>query len=297
MTRLDELPADQRAVLSLLLRQHKSYGEIAAMLAISEQAVHDRAHSALVMLAPRSARALDSTGRENVGEYMLGQQSPSRRMDTAAYMRQTPAAKAWAQDLREELADLAPGELPEIPASSMSAARPSSRTGGALILGAAVVIVIVAVVLILDSGGKGGSPASAGTNTTTSTTTSGQTSSASTAKPTVDNQLNLTPTEAGSKAVGVVYVLSEGPQRAFYLLAEHLPKTEGFFYGVWLRSASGATLPLGKAPPVASDGRLRTAGGLTASAGSYDEILLTHETSETATHPGPVVLRGKFSLH
>ena len=55
MSRLDELPPDQRAALSLLLRQRKSYGEVASMLGIGEQAVHDRAHAALAVLAPRLA--------------------------------------------------------------------------------------------------------------------------------------------------------------------------------------------------------------------------------------------------
>ena len=53
MSRLDELPPDQRAALSLLLRQRKSYAEVATLLGISERAVHDRAHAALAVLAPR----------------------------------------------------------------------------------------------------------------------------------------------------------------------------------------------------------------------------------------------------
>ena len=44
MTRLDQLPPDQRAALSLLLRQQKSYAEVAALLGISEQAIRERAH-------------------------------------------------------------------------------------------------------------------------------------------------------------------------------------------------------------------------------------------------------------
>ena len=58
MSRLDELPPDQRAALSLLLRQHKSYAEVAALLGIAERAVHDRAHAALAVLAPAQAREL-----------------------------------------------------------------------------------------------------------------------------------------------------------------------------------------------------------------------------------------------
>ena len=74
MSRLDELPPDQRAALSLLLRQRKSYADVAAILGIPARAVHDRAHVALAMLAPRQARGLAPEHREEIGEYLLGQQ-------------------------------------------------------------------------------------------------------------------------------------------------------------------------------------------------------------------------------
>ena len=73
MSRLDDLPPDQRAALSLLLRQRKAYAEVAAMLQISERAVHDRAHAALAVLAPRQARELAPERREQIGDYLLGQ--------------------------------------------------------------------------------------------------------------------------------------------------------------------------------------------------------------------------------
>ena len=74
MSRLDELPPDQRAALSLLLRQRKSYAEVAALLDIPERAVHDRAQAALAVLAPRQARELTAEQRESIGDYLLGQQ-------------------------------------------------------------------------------------------------------------------------------------------------------------------------------------------------------------------------------
>src|SRR5437660_11455904 len=73
MSRLDDLPPDQRAALSLLLRQRKAYAEVAAMLQIGERAVHDRAHAALAVLAPREARGLTPERREEIGDYLLGQ--------------------------------------------------------------------------------------------------------------------------------------------------------------------------------------------------------------------------------
>ena len=57
------------------LRQRKSYVEVAELLQISAQAVHDRAHVALAMLAPAQARELSSQERLEVGDYLLGQQT------------------------------------------------------------------------------------------------------------------------------------------------------------------------------------------------------------------------------
>src|SRR2546430_2219437 len=50
MARLDQLPPDQRAVLQLLLKQGKSYGEIADLLKIERSAVKARAHDAVAVL-------------------------------------------------------------------------------------------------------------------------------------------------------------------------------------------------------------------------------------------------------
>ena len=73
MSRLDDLPPDQRAALSLLLLQGKNYAEVAKLLHIGERAVHDRAHAALAVLAPREARALSAERRDEIGDYLLGQ--------------------------------------------------------------------------------------------------------------------------------------------------------------------------------------------------------------------------------
>jgi hypothetical protein len=51
MSRLDNLPPDQRAVLLLLVQQGKSHAEIADMLDIPPETVRDRARAALSALA------------------------------------------------------------------------------------------------------------------------------------------------------------------------------------------------------------------------------------------------------
>jgi hypothetical protein len=126
MSRLDDLPPDQRATLSLLLRRRKSYADVAAMLDIDERAVHDRAHAALAVLAAAQARELSAEQREQVGDYLLGQRSgAAERLATRTYLEGSPQARAWAHALTAELAPLALGApLPEIPAGAQPKPQP-----------------------------------------------------------------------------------------------------------------------------------------------------------------------------
>jgi hypothetical protein len=328
MSRLDELPPDQRAALSLLLRQRKSYAEVAVLLGIGEAAVHDRAHAALAVLAPREARGLVAERRAEIADYMLGQQTAiAERLKTRTYLSSSEPAAAWARALAAELAPIGAAELPEIPATAAAAVPPphesiadlsaaprgdadtfggsaqkqlpSSRTGGALLLGAIVVVVVVAVILL--SGGSSHSKSSAKSTTATSTSTSTSAESSASTKttgtgPTVDAQLPIKSPDPKSRSVGVVEVLSEKGKRAFYIAAEQVPATTDFFYAVWLYNSHTSAEPLSKAPAVGKTHKLAGGALLPSNAGDYREILLTRETSDHPTHPGLVVLRGAFSL-
>ncbi len=55
------------------------------MLGIAERAVHDRAHAALAVLAPARGAALEPGRREEIGEYLLGQQATERRAAAHAH--------------------------------------------------------------------------------------------------------------------------------------------------------------------------------------------------------------------
>ncbi|MGN6373567.1 MAG: RNA polymerase sigma factor [Solirubrobacteraceae bacterium] len=55
MREMEQLPPDQRAVLSLVLTQQRSYAEVASALGISEQTVRERAHAALDALAAQES--------------------------------------------------------------------------------------------------------------------------------------------------------------------------------------------------------------------------------------------------
>ncbi len=255
MPRLDDLPPDLRATLSLLVDRGKSYAQVAELLGIPESAVRDRAHAALDALAGAPG------GPESA-----------------------PAPPSGP-----------PG------ASGAPPGLPVSRRGGAALLAGIVIVVVVAIVLLTSSGGGSSHNTSTATGTTASSTNTTSTASTGTQSsasktPTVTNQLTLTSPEPSSKAIGIVEVLAEGAQRAFYLAAEHLPPSQGFSYLIWLYNSPTSAEAISKAPAVGSNGRLQGGALLPSNAGDYHHILLTRETGEHPTHPGPVALSGAFAL-
>ena len=425
MSRLDALPPDQHAALALLLRQRKTYAEVADLLRISTPAIHDRAHAALAVLAPQQARALSAEQREGVGDFLLGQVRDITALENVrTYLAGAAPARAWARAVAAELAPLSDRPLREIPAEAPPApaerpaivtpppapavesaapveppapvprpasvepppvespppvleskpveaapapppappARPAasgpsaeerpsarrgaerdrpptapraasrrpradsrhdrpaglapgafeddraprtrgSRRGGALLLGAILAVVIAVVVIVLTRGGS--SPHTVATTAVSSTpetaesastTTSTAKTTAKSAGPKTDNRFTLTAANASSEATAVVAILSEDGKHAFYISAEHLPPSKGFFYAVWLYNSPTSNRGLGRAPSVGSNGRLEGGLLLPSSASKYHEMLLTKETSTTPTHPGPIVLKGPFAL-
>ncbi len=335
MSRLDDLPADQKAALSLLLHRRESYADLAGVLNISERAVHDRAHAALAMLAPAEARALSAEEREATGEFLLGQQrAPGESEQTQRLLASSPAARAWAHALTVELEPIADGALPHLPAPEAApvqeppkpralatadataagaaasapaagapaapaasqghdAGRPTlpvSRTAGAILLAVLIAGVVLAAVLIPSGGG-------ASKSTGTSVPTPASRGEASTGKPTVDKRITLRGVGSGSHSVGVALVLSEGGKYAFYLASERMPPSNGFFYAVWLYNSPTSAEALGKSPSVSANGRLQVGALLPIDAARYTHMVVTRETNEHPSKPGPIVLSGSFALH
>jgi hypothetical protein len=283
MTELDRLPPDQRAVLSLVLERGKSYGEVADMLAIPESAVRDRAHAALDALANDPAGEAYPSYSGDPARSGVPLSSISGRTGAAGTSRSRAAGGA-----RAARTSGSPPPGGRGPRTARTAA--SSRRAGALLLGGIVVVVVVVVVLLSSGGGKG----SNSTSTTKSST--GTTSTASAAKPTLDKTITLSSAEPSLKANGVAYVLSESGRRAFYVAAQGLPESSGFFYAVWLYNSPSSSTPLGRAPSVSSNGRMEGGGPLPTNAGDYHQLIITRETSTHPSKPGPVVLSGSFAL-
>jgi hypothetical protein len=113
MASLDSLPADQRAVLQLVLQRGRSYDQIAAMLSIDRAAVRQRALSAFDALGPQTRVA--SERRALITDYLLGQLPPRVAEQTRDRLGESATERAWARVLAGELAPLAKEPLPEIP--------------------------------------------------------------------------------------------------------------------------------------------------------------------------------------
>ena len=116
------------------------------------------------------------------------------------------------------------------------------------------------------------------------------------AGPSEQARFALLPTDPASKTVGVAVILVEGTQHAFYLAAEKVPPTNGFFYAVWLYNSQNSFEALGKSPPVTADGRMQGGALLPDNAASFHRMIVTRETSNKPPHPGPIILSGSLKL-
>ncbi len=116
MATLENLPADQRAVLQLVLQQGRSYDDIARLLSIDRAAVRQRARSALDALGPQTE--VPPEHRALITDYLLGQLPPQVTETTRDRLAQTPAERAWARVVASELAPFAAQPLPDIPAEA-----------------------------------------------------------------------------------------------------------------------------------------------------------------------------------
>lgn len=308
MAQFDALPADQKAVLQLVLRQGRSYDEIAGLLKIAPEAVRDRALSALDALAPEGLQELDAERRDDVGDYLLGQQPASERAATRTFLESSAPARAWARAVAGELRGAgAAAELPEIPADpqevdeafgapegrerARAEQQRSSRLGGVLLLAGVGIIVALALLIVFGAFGGGGddsggdrAAATSTAETTTSTTTGAR----------VEAQVNLTrPAGASGKALGVANIVSQDGQRAIAVVGQDLPPSG--HYVLWLRNGSKVKF-LGFFPVVSgngkSAGRLQGLVAAPADLAAYTEMLVSREASSTPTQPTRIVLRG-----
>jgi hypothetical protein len=332
MTSVDTLDASQRAVVQLVLKQGKSYGEIADLLGLEAGAVRARAHAALDALGP-STTGLTAGARADVADYLLGQQSDEDREATRESLATSPAARAWARSVAGELRPLAGGELPSIPAEAAvpteagangrgAAAAPvadeeddegdddggeplrapgtgrSSRIGGIVLLAGVAVVVAVVVILLVsgsdDSATTTTAASSTPANTTASTPQQQTGTGAQGAQATPVAQINLRAAD-GSKAVGVAQVLSQGGQLTFAVVGQNLvPTSKNGAYAVWLYTSPTKSKLLGFVdPPVGTSGKFQNVIAVPSGANQYQQLIDTREAGQPK-QPGHIVLAGKL---
>jgi hypothetical protein len=311
MAPFDALPADQKAVLQLVLRQGRTYDEIAGLLKISPEAVRDRALSALDALGPQDLEGLEADRQDDVGDYLLGQQSASERAGTRTFLESSAPARTWGRTVSGELRGAGvDAELPEIPADpqevdeafgaldarqrARAEQERSSRLGGVLLLTGLGIIVALALLIVFgafggdDNKSSGDSAAvTSATSTTTQTTTGAQ----------VEAQINLTrPAGASGKALGVANIVSQDGQRAIAVVGQDLAPSG--HYVLWLRNGDKVKF-LGFFPVVQgkgkSAGRLQGLVGAPSDLTAYKEMLVTREASSTPKQPTQIVLQGSLT--
>lgn len=308
MSRIDELKPDQRAALQLLLKQGRSYEEIASLLRIDPSAVRERARAALDALGPEDVGELELSEQDDIADYLLGQQSASQRASTRALLERSAPGRAWARVVAGELRELAPDALPDIPAEAAEVDQAfdalqareehrervdrSSKVGGAILLGAIALLIAGVLALVLNGGDDDeGDSAATGTTAAKTTTTAGE--------PKFENQINLTPPGqacASGGVCGVAQIASQGGQRAVALVAQGLPRATPNpprYYAIWLYSSADEAKFLGfPDPQPGKNGRIETGFQLPAEAKDYDAIVLTRETAKEPKSPGEIVLQG-----
>jgi hypothetical protein len=307
MSRIDELKPDQRAALQLLLKQGRSYEEIATMLRIETRAVRERARAALDALGPEDVTDLPLEDQDDVADYLLGQQSASRRAQTRELLERSAPARAWARTVSSELRPLAGDTLPEIPAEGAEVdeafdalqartahrerTEKSSRVGGAILLFAIALLIAGVLVLVLggDDEDDGGGERAQTQPTQTQTQPAGAQS--------IVGQANLTPPggAGGNDApTGVSLITKEGNQYALGVQAENMPATsDAQFYGVWLVGAN-RTRFVGFGPAVTENGQLAGADQLDYDPRRYSEVRITRETEREPKSPGETVIAGRI---
>ncbi|MEO6497254.1 MAG: hypothetical protein ABIO51_07200 [Solirubrobacteraceae bacterium] len=309
MPRIDDLPADRRAVLQLLLKQGKSYDDLASLLRIEPDTVRERARDALDRLGVGGGGIvdLDMVEQDEIADYLLGQQSASERASTRDLLETSAPGRTWARVVSGELRPLAGDGLPEIPSEraevdeafgaleARKAARQrqakSSRLGGVLLLAAVGVAVAFLIVFVISGNDDEGDNAATGTTSTQTTGTTGN------ASRQVLGQVNLNPVEgSGEKGIGAVTLVAQGDQTAMVFQGQDIPANgRGDVYALWVITSENAAR-LGFTPRVGKKGRLRFSGpipdGIDLS--QFEAMVLTRETTENPKTPGKVIIAGSL---
>jgi hypothetical protein len=304
MASLDSLNDRQRAVLQLLLRQGKSYDDLAGMLKMDTAGVRRRARGAVAAISPDAGEIGDDR-RDEIADYLLGQQTAAQRAATLEYLQGSAAGRAWARAAADALRPVG-GTLPDVPAEraevadepgapagDQAQARRSSQLRSRLLFAGLGVVLALAIILAMSLGGGDEGGQASTTPATALTTPTGD-------KLEVVAQGSLGPPKGStSRARGTVAIVRfpESGQYRFGLDATGLAPSSprGSAYGVWLFTSQDRKRFLGFPDMrVARDGKLQTVSDLPPDTPIYAAVLLTRETSESPKRPGTIVLAARM---
>jgi hypothetical protein len=95
------------------------------MLKIEPDAVRSRAVDAVATLGGDTPAGVADDEREQIADYLLGQLSESKRIETLALLLDTASGRAWARRVAAALAPIAGDTLPAVPDDPEPAAAPA----------------------------------------------------------------------------------------------------------------------------------------------------------------------------
>jgi Sigma-70, region 4 len=328
MATFDQLAADQRAIIEIVLRQDKSYEQIGEMLDLPPARVRELAREALGELTPHTAEFVDPQWRGQLADYVLGQQTGPEAQATRGHLKRSEPARIWAYSLLDALDDFYDdGTRPEIPvgeagarprtrerapvsngdaaASPLAGAPRRARSGGALspeaqsalkrrrILGGLGALVIIALLIFgatqLFGGDNNNNKKS---NTTASSTT---TNSTAAQQGQVVAQSVLQPIGKSFKGTGAALVYQSGNQ-ALAVVRAKLPRSTGKNkYVLWLYNTDKQLAPLA-ADVTDKQGNFQGAAALPNGWQNYRFFDLTYQaTSGKNVGHGTSVMRGPIT--
>ena len=312
MATFDQLSDEQRAIVELVLRQGKSYGELSDMLDLPENRVRELARDALVELAPVSARGVEQDWRGQLADYVLGQQAGPEATATRGHLRRSEAARSWTRSLLDSLEQLyADGELPVIPEGERGgrkAAAAAAPAGGAttpraltpeaaaavkrrrIVTAAGVALLVLLAVLVwpvgLLTGGDDDDGAPAADSGSTGQQAAGQGGNGGAA--------------AGQTGGTAIIARQQGKTQILVTATGLEPSTENTAYQVWLYNSKDDRRSLG-ATVTDPQGNLQAGAELPANFQDYELVDLTSVTVQgqgenQSFADGPSVLRGSLEL-
>ncbi len=274
MTVPAQLPADQQAVLDLVLRRGRSYAGIARALRLDVDAVRARARDAVSALSAPSP-AVPADRRAQVTDWLLGQAEPAAAEDARTYLLDTPSARVWARTAADSLGGLASSRLATLPAiEERSPRRPLPPIAG--LIGVAVPALLVLAVAIVH--GSGDAPATLASKPSAPPAPSAW----------------LAAVRPGSDVDGAAEVERHGATQSLVVTAGGLPRsTSTAAYTVWLTNGGRKQATYVATLRTDDEGRIDGLTPLRVDPKRYREVLVTRQRSTgTPTRPGMVVLRG-----